>query len=135
MRGEHADLVLLQLRSGEALGVGQGLLAFVVCRDQGQVGTRDLDGISEDIVKANLEGMDAGALALPLLDGGDGLTGIGAQRAQLVQLRIHAGRDGAPIGQVHWRIGQERPLQPFPQVLKQIKPRGAFLPARGGNAL
>ena len=54
VRGQHADLVLLQLRGGEALRVGQGLLALVVRRHQRQVGARDLDRIAEDIVKANL---------------------------------------------------------------------------------
>ena len=54
MRGEHADLVLLQLRGGEALRVGQGLLAFVVRGHQRQVGPRYLNRIAEDIVKANL---------------------------------------------------------------------------------
>ena len=38
--GEDADLILLQLRGGEALGVGQGLLAFVVRGHGGQVGAR-----------------------------------------------------------------------------------------------
>ncbi len=79
--------------------------------------------------------MDPGALALPLLDGGDGLAGVGSQRAQFVQLSIDAGRDGAPVGQVHRGIGQERPLQLFPQVLEQIEPRRAGQPARGREAL
>ncbi len=52
--GEDADLILLQLRGGEALRVGQGLLAFVVRGYRGQVGARYFNGISEDIVKANL---------------------------------------------------------------------------------
>ncbi len=54
MRGKHADLVLLQLRSGEAFGVGQGLLALVVRGDGAKVGSRNFNGISEDVVKANL---------------------------------------------------------------------------------
>ena len=34
MRGEHADLVLLQFGGGEAFGVGQGLLALIVREDE-----------------------------------------------------------------------------------------------------
>ena len=76
--------------------------------------------------------MDAGALALPLLDGGDGFAGVGAQRAQLIQLRIDAGGDGAAVGQVHGRLGQERSLQAFAEILQQIEPRGT--PASAGLA-
>ena len=54
MRGQHADLISLQFRSGEAFRVGQGLLPFVVRRYQRQVGSRNLDRIAKDIVKANL---------------------------------------------------------------------------------
>ena len=54
MGGEDADLILLQLRGGEALSIGQGLLALVVRGHRRQVGARYFNGISEDVVKANL---------------------------------------------------------------------------------
>ena len=59
---QHLALVVLQLRRGEALGVGQRLLALVVGRRQMQVGARDLDVVAEDVVEAHLERLDAGAL-------------------------------------------------------------------------
>jgi hypothetical protein len=76
--------------------------------------------------------MDPGALALPFLNGSDGLARIGAERAKLVQLRIDTGGDGATVGQVHWRLRQQGPLQPFPQILQQVETCGTRQPARGG---
>src|ERR1700735_1108395 len=54
MRGEHADLVLLQLWSSEALSIGQRLLALIIRRHQGQIGPGYLNRITEDVVKAHL---------------------------------------------------------------------------------
>src|ERR1700756_2840554 len=54
VRGEHAGLVVLQLRRGEALGIDECLFALVVGGDGFEVGLGDLDVVAEDIVKANL---------------------------------------------------------------------------------
>src|ERR1700753_948770 len=59
VRGKDADFVAFQLGGREALSVSEGLLTLVVRRDEREVGTRDLNVISEDVVEANLEGMDA----------------------------------------------------------------------------
>ena len=61
---EDLLLVLLELRRDEALGVDQRLLAHVVGRDPVQVRLGDLDVVAEDLVVADLERADAGALPL-----------------------------------------------------------------------
>ena len=47
-------LVLLELRRDEPLGIGQGLLADVVLRNQIQVGPGDLDVVAEDLIVSHL---------------------------------------------------------------------------------
>ena len=83
---EHFALVVLQLGSGEALGVGQGLLALVVGGGQVLVGSGDFDVVAEDVVEAHLERRDAGALALAGFDLGDVLFAVLAEVAQFVEL-------------------------------------------------
>ena len=101
---EHLALVLLQLRRGEALGVGQGLLALVVGRSQVQVGAGDLDVVAEYIVEADLERGDAGALPLARFDLRDVLLAVLAQVAQFVEFRVVAGANRAAVGQVDRRL-------------------------------
>ena len=79
--------VLLQLGRGEALGVDQRLLAFVVGGREMQVGLRDLEVVAEDVVELHLQRADAGALALALLDLRDVLLAVAAEVAQLVERR------------------------------------------------
>ena len=101
---QHLALVILQLGGGEALGVGQGLLAFVVGGREVQVGARDFDVVAEYVVEAHLERLDAGALALAGFDLGDVLAAVPAEVAQLVELGVEAGADGAAIGEVERRL-------------------------------
>src|SRR5512141_689982 len=61
----------LQLAGNVALGVGNGLLALVVLRHVALPSPRDLDEIAEDLVVADLEARDTGALALARLEGRD----------------------------------------------------------------
>ena len=63
-RRPESSLLFFQLRRGEAFGVHQCLLALVIRRRQVQIGLRDFDVVAEDIVEADLERGDAGALAL-----------------------------------------------------------------------
>ena len=58
-----------------------------------QVGFADFDVKAEDVVEADLERVDAGALALALLDLGDVVLAVAADVAQLVELgdRRHCG--------------------------------------------
>ncbi len=102
---EHFALVILQLRRGEALGVGQGLLALVIGRREVLVGARDFDVVAEDVVEAHLERLDAGACALARLDLRDVPGGrCWLQVAQFVEVGMEAGADGAAIGQVDGRL-------------------------------
>ena len=61
---EHLALVVLQLGRGEALGIGQRLLAFVIGRRQMLIGARDLDVVAEDVVESHLERLNARTLPL-----------------------------------------------------------------------
>ena len=83
---EHFALVILQLGGGEALGVDQGLLAFVVGGREVQIGAGDFDVVAEDVVEADLQRGDAGALALAGFDLGDVLVAVLAEVAELVEL-------------------------------------------------
>ena len=101
---EHFALVILQLGRGEALGVGQGLLALVVGGREVLVGAGDFDVVAEDVVEAHLQRCDAGALALARFDLRDVLLAVLAEVAQLVELGVVAGADGAAIGEVERRL-------------------------------
>ena len=66
--GEHLLLVLLELGGDEALGAHRGLLADVVLGHQVQVRAGHLEVVAEDLVVADLERGDPGALALARLE-------------------------------------------------------------------
>ena len=101
---EHFALVVLQLGRGEALGVDQGLLALVVGGREVLIGAGDFDVVAEDVVEADLERGDAGALALAGFDLGDVLLAVLAEVAEFVELGVIAGADGAAIGEVERRL-------------------------------
>src|ERR1019366_6399875 len=70
------------------------------------IGAGDFDVVAEDVVEAYLERGDAGALALAGLDLGDVLLAVLAEVAELVELGMISGADGAAIGEVEgWLIG------------------------------
>src|SRR5580698_2212445 len=101
---EHLTFVVLQLRRSEALGVGQGLLALVIGRRQMLIGARDFDVVAEDVVEANLERLNARALALARLNLRDVLLAVLAEVAQLVQAGVEAGANRAAVGEVDRRL-------------------------------
>ena len=86
--GQDFAFVLLELGRGEALGICQGLLALEIGGDQVQIGVGHFDVKAEDLVVANLERGDSGALALALFHGGDDLAAVLAQVAQLVEFGV-----------------------------------------------
>ena len=98
LRGEDAVLQLLELGRREALGIDQGLLAFIVGRDVTQVAARDLKVVAEDGGEADLERADAGAGAFALFNGGERGAAGAACGAQLVELRVDAGGNDAALG-------------------------------------
>ncbi len=81
LRRQDLGLVLLELGRGEAFGVDEGLLALVVGGDGLGVGLGDLDVVAEDVVEADFERADAGALALAFFDRGERLTAAAAELA------------------------------------------------------
>ena len=101
---QHLALVVLQLGRGEALRVGQRLLALVIRGCQVQVGARDLDVVAEDVVEPHLERPDARALPLARFDLRDVLAAVPAEVAQLVELGVEAGADGAALGDGERRL-------------------------------
>ena len=97
VRGEDFAFVVFQFRRGEAFRIHQRLLALVVGGRERQVRLGDLDVIAEDRVIAHLQRSDASALPFTVLDGRDGLTARGGNRAQLIEFRIDVRRDSAAI--------------------------------------
>ncbi len=89
---QHLRLVVLELGRDVALGAGQRLAPLVVGGHLRGVGVGDLEVVAEDLVEADLERRDPGALALALLQRGDVLPAAVAERAQLVELAIVAVR-------------------------------------------
>src|SRR5580658_1825252 len=105
--GEDFGFVVLELRSGEALGVDEGLLAFVVGGGGGEVGFGDLDVVAEDGIEADFERADAGAAALAVLDGGDGGSTGRTDGAEVVEFGVDAGGDDSAFGEGEGRLGDE----------------------------
>src|SRR5262245_65694724 len=87
-RVEDDRLLLFQLRREIALCAGERLLADVVVGNQLDVGVADLDVIAEDAVVADLQALDAGSLALDLLE--RGAPCAGRRRSLLDAERIEA---------------------------------------------
>ena len=104
LRVQHLRFVLFQLRSGEALGIDQRLLAFVIRGSVVQIGFRNLQVVAEDRVELHLQRTYAGALALPLFDLRDVLLAVAAQVAQLVQRSINSAADHAAIAHRQRRL-------------------------------
>src|ERR1035437_6757440 len=113
---EHLDLVLLQLWRGKALGVDQGLLAFVLPRREVQVRLGDLQVIAEDAVELDLQRTDASALAFALLDLCDVLLAVTAQVAKLVEYRIRSRADNPAVNQRQRWLVFERCYEPVAQI-------------------
>src|SRR5579883_2824701 len=101
---QHLALVILELGRGEALGVGQRLLALVVGGGEVEIGPRDFDVVAEDVVEPHLERLDAGALALARLNLRDHLAAVAREIAQFVELGAVAGADGAAVGEIERRL-------------------------------
>ncbi len=75
-----------------------------------QVGLADLYVKAEDIVELDLERVDAGALALALLDLGDVVFAVAADVAEFVELRIESALDDSAIVEGDGRLGEDAAL-------------------------
>ena len=104
---EHFLFVFLQRRRHEALAAGDRLLAVVIRRNVREIRLRDLDVVPEDAVVADLQRADAGPRALRLFHRGDVLLAGTTDRAQLVELGVHAVADHAAVARDRrWFIEQ-----------------------------
>ncbi len=135
LRTEHLLLPLLQLRRHVALGVGERLLADVVRRHLLEVGTGDLEVVAEYLVEADLQRVDAGALALPRLQAGDEVHRAIAEGAQLVQLGIEARADDAAVGERRRRLFGDRGGDQLAQLGKRIEGPAEGAEQRGAPLL
>ena len=103
-RVQNLAFQFLELRRGEAFGIHQRLLTLVIRGRVVQVGFRNFDVIAENVVEANLERLDSRAAALPRFNLGDVLAAVAADVAQLIQLGVEAGADGAAVGEIGRRL-------------------------------
>src|SRR5579871_3231860 len=100
---QNLALVILELGSGETLGVDQGLLALVIGRSEMQVGFRDFDVVAKDVVETDFQRLYACACALASFNLSDVLPAVLAEIAEFIELRIVAGADRAPVADVNGR--------------------------------
>lgn len=84
---------------------------------------RDLDVISKNIVVANLEGRDAGALALLLLQFCYPILPAERHPAKLIELCVESLSDDAPIRQCKRWIVFDGVVNEFDEIVKRIQPR------------
>ena len=64
----------------------------------------DLNVVSEHVVEAYLQRLNAGTLAFAHFNGGDVALAVLADVAQFVKLGIHAGANGSAVGDGYWRL-------------------------------
>ena len=81
---KYLPLIFFQLGRSKPLGIHQRLFAFIVRRSQMQVWFRDFNVVAKDLIEANLQRADVGALALALLHRGDNLFAVLTEVAQLI---------------------------------------------------
>src|SRR5690606_25972454 len=104
--------------------VGQRLLALVVGRDAVQIGARHFQVVTEDLVVADLERRDAGALALARLERRDELLAAVPRVPQLVQLGAVARADRAAVGERRGRIVGKGALDRGADVVERVQVPG-----------
>jgi hypothetical protein len=104
LRAQNLALEFLERGCGEAFRADQRLLALVVSGRALGVGFGDFDVVAEDLVVADLERGDAGALALRGFQTRDDAARVEGQRAHLVDLQVEAGADGVAVARIDRRL-------------------------------
>ena len=125
-RRQHLLFVRLERRCHIALGTSQCLATLIVVGHEMLVRVRDLEVISEHAIEADLERADARARALLRLNRRDRIFAAVAQRAQLVEFRVDAGRDRVFFADRQRRSLDQRACQLF-GALRAIIPFGQQL--------
>ena len=118
---ENFRLIFLQLGRHVALGARERLAALVVGRNALAIGMRDFDVIAKDLVEADLERSDAGALPLARLEPGDVLLAAVAYRLQVVEARVIAGFDRVAIIELRGRPLYQRACEFVADVGDQVE--------------
>ena len=127
-------LQLLQFLGNKPFGVGGGLAADPVRRDQPRLGFRHLDVVAEHFVEPNFKVFDARLFLRPLLQVHDHVAPVGDDVAQPVHLRVKAVPDKLPLPDgegrfVHQPLNQLLPeLGQIVQLLPEALEQGAFAP-------
>src|SRR5579875_2883227 len=104
---EDLALPFLEARRDEALGLDQRLLPMVIRRNKPEVRAGHLQIVAEDLVVADLQGFDAGTLALDPLELGDPLPCPCRRLNQRIELGAVAGpNQGATVGRRDCLIDQ-----------------------------
>ena len=79
-------------------------------------GGRHLDEIAQHVVVLDLEPLGRGEIAIFLLQGGDDLPALVAERPHLVERGIDTGADEIAIAPLQWRVLDEGRAEPADQV-------------------
>ena len=124
LRVQHHALALAQLLGDVALAVRQRLPALIVVGHAAQVGLRDLDVVAEDLVVADAQRLDAGALALALLQRRDPPLRLARRGGQRVQFGAVATAQQAPVPCLRIFDGA---LDQLPRLVAAIQRRGKLL--------
>src|SRR5207247_9133004 len=109
----------------------QRLTPLVVRRHTVFVRVRDFDVVAENLVEADFERRDAGALPLARLERGDVLLAAVARVLELVELAVVARADGVAVGALGARALDERATELVSQVGEQVEALGRLLERRG----
>src|SRR3989441_2252702 len=104
LRAQDLGLEFLKFRRRESFGVHQGLLALVVGGGKMEIGFRNLDVVTEDVVEPDFERSDTGALPLAHFNLRDKPLTVLTQVAQLIELEVEARADQAAVSQRGGRI-------------------------------
>ncbi len=71
------------------------MFALVIGGSEMEIGLGNFDVVAENLIEADFEGIDAGALAFALFHGGDDLFAVFADIAKLIEFGVIAGADHA----------------------------------------
>ena len=122
LRAQDRLLYFLQILRDEAFTVGQRLLALIAIRYERKLRARDLDIISKDLVVSDLQVLDAGFLALMLLDLRNPLAAAGGSGAQFIQFFAVTGFDDVALPDRQRRILGNSAFQQSANLVHRIEP-------------